>query len=134
MKRSNRQIRRNSVTDATKKRSAAQWGRIAQAEAAPTTTLTLPSGFEVEARRPPLTAWLMSGRLPEKFVTEAMTAAGKGTAAGALDKLEGADLLEMLSFIRDVVTATLVWPRIVVGADPDSEDEIDPTRTPEAVS
>lgn len=128
-------------TETTTKPNAAMWGRSVQ-EAETAIELALPSGFTVKVRRVPLTTWLMSGRLPEKFLGEAMDAAksdgddsvpfaDQAAEKEKLANLEGKELMQMLSFIRDVVTATVVHPRIVVGASPDSPDEIDPARIPE---
>ena len=113
--------------------SAAEWKRAAQSTAEAVAQLTLPSGFVVDVRRPPLATWLMSGRVPETFISEAIGAGGKGeTAEASVARLEGAELMQMLVFVRDVVAAAVVRPRIVVGAAEDSDDEIDPSAIPEA--
>jgi len=120
------------------RRNAQSWGAPTDAAtgAARTEELTLPSGFVVDVRRPSLMAWLMNGRVPETFVAAAMSVNDEGgdeeAKANALDGLEGDELVKMFAFMRDVVTETVVVPRIVVGAAADSEDEIDPSRIPDA--
>ena len=113
-------------------RSASGWRDKARTGATTSTViLTLPSGFEIEARRIALANWLATGRMPQRFVTEVMKATRKGKAldgeklAAALD---GDDLLKMLEFMRDVVQSAVVSPRIVVGGT--GEDEIDPSEIP----
>lgn len=109
--------------------SAAQWrAKKQQSEAeAPTVMLPLPSGAIVEARRLPLDAWLLSGRLPDAFVADVIkTLKEKPTTGAELPFVKAEDLkpeeVEMfLSTARDIVTATVVRPRIVEIATADDE-------------
>lgn len=133
----------SSEAATTTKPNAALWGQSNKV-AEPTTMLTLPSGFVIEVRRPALTTWLISGRLPEKFLSEAMSVARQAEseddsvpfadsrAKGLMKDLGDKEMLEMVAFMRDFVTAAVVHPRIVVDAPADSADEIDPSRIPEA--
>ncbi len=124
--------RDNQLTKTERARRNAQgWGAANGAqEGASIEELKLPSGFTVDVRRPPLMAWLVSGRVPERFVS-AVTK-GSGAAAGqTLEHLEGDELMGMLTFMRDLVMETVVAPRIRQGAPPDSTDEISPERIPD---
>lgn len=124
---------RSQVSRITKqertRRSAQSWGTPTASDAA-TEELTLPSGFVVDVRRPPLTAWMMNGRVPERLLASAM-GGDKAKAGQSLETMKDGEMLQMLKFVRDVVVATVISPRIVVGAAPDAEDEIDPSRIPE---
>lgn len=119
----------SEITNGQAMRSAKAWRACAKK----TTMLELPSGFSVEVCRPSLAAWFQSGRLPQPLVGMLMKAArGESSPGNILSDLGDDDFLEALKFMRDIVTATVVHPRIVAVADPESETEIGVDEIPEA--
>lgn len=88
----------------------------------PTTELTLPSGAVFTVQRPPLQVWLMAGRIPQSFVKQMLE--GKGEMP---EELSPEDTMASIAFIRDALLHAVVSPRLVVGADPNSETELDPS-------
>jgi len=101
--------------------------------------VTLPSsGAEVLLHRPSLEVWMMSGRIPQALTQKVLEMFGSGEKPKASEVLKrmqeegGKALQDSLIFVRDLVSATLVSPRLIVpsihGREADPEkDEIDPT-------
>lgn len=100
------------------RRSARNWKR-------PTTELTLPSGFTVTVQRPPLMAWIKSGRIPEELLGVAARAHGRGLSRGAVEEAMTGDTLKAAMDAMDMMVAgALVWPRVVEGYGENRDDEI----------
>lgn len=87
-----------------------------------TTELTLPSGLTVTAQRPPLQVWMMAGRIPQSFVKQMLD--GKGTTP---EELSSEETLASIAFVREAILYAVISPRLIVGADPESETELDPS-------
>lgn len=100
----------------------------------PTETVTMPSGFEWELRRPDLQAWVLTGRLPQSLLEEGMKAwrelkIVKGDVPNAEKLMAGMsdkDVLDSMIFMRELVRETCVNPRIGTGPDEIEPSEIDP--------
>jgi hypothetical protein len=87
--------------------------------------LELPSGLTVVVRRPPLHMWISAGKLPENLVKAMLAQRSKQ----ALDESMTAEQFkDIFKFMREVIVATVIEPRIVEGAMAD--DEIDPEDVP----
>lgn len=98
-----------------------------------TVPLLLPSGAVIEACRPPLESWLMTGKLPFNLVRQFLSAHPAETAEqqslGAAAENPEAVLKSLLA-VQQIVCATVVRPRIV--EDPQGgEDEIAPSDVPD---
>jgi hypothetical protein len=87
-----------------------------------TAEITLPSGLTVTVRRPPLQVWMMAGRIPQSFVKQILE--GKGETP---EELSPEDTMASIAFVRDAILYGVVSPRLVVGANPNSETELDPS-------
>jgi hypothetical protein len=122
------------------KYSADAWRKATPApEQSDVLDLTLPSGFTVQVTRPPLEMWIMAGAIPLELMDQAMSVLSANTEEEKLQRQQGVEealqsdpekLRKALIFMRDAVTRALVRPRIVVGADPNNPDEIDPKDVP----
>lgn len=117
----------------TKQRAKERVAAYRAAQASQSTEVTLPSGAEVLLRRIPVQMWLMSGRFPTAFLNKAIqTAASDGEPdkqgiAQAIENALPAERMEIFKFMVDVARFCFVEPRLVDGADPNSDDEIDPS-------
>lgn len=92
--------------------------------------VTLPSGFVWKLRTPPVQQFMLSGRLPKDLASK-LVQIGKITDKAARQKaiaenLTPEELTQNLAFGRDLLLYCAVQPRIVIDADPNSEDEIAP--------
>lgn len=99
--------------------SADAWAAKASIQSAParTVALRLPSGAVVEARRPPLDAWIASGKLPQALTQASLAAAGEEAAATNAAPAGEDNALEIVNgFIAmgKLVAETVVNPRIVL--------------------
>lgn len=103
--------------------NAQQW-RAAHAKLV---ELELPSGLTIGVRRPPVHVWISNGKLPEGLVKAMLASRNPQTAAEVMN-MSADQLKDMFTFMRDTIVATVVQPRIVVGATGD--DEIDPDDVP----
>jgi hypothetical protein len=88
--------------------------------------LELPSGLVVGVRRPPLHMWISAGKLPENLV-KAMLASRDPQQVASV-QMTPEQFKDLFRFMRETIVATVVEPRIVVGAT--SDDEIDPDDVP----
>jgi hypothetical protein len=88
--------------------------------------LELPSGLTVAVRRPPLHMWITAGKLPENLVKAML--AQRSKQALEESSMTPEQFKELFTFMREVIVATVVEPRIVEGAT--AEDEIDPEDVP----
>ena len=68
-----------------------------------------------------------NGKLPEGLVKAMLASRNPQTAAEVMN-MSADQLKDMFTFMRDTIVATVVQPRIVVGATGD--DEIDPDDVP----
>jgi hypothetical protein len=122
------------------KYNATAWRKATPApEASEIFDLTLPSGFVVQVTRPPLELWIMAGAVPLELIDQAMSVLGAASEEEKQIRQQGVEealksnpekLRKALTFMHDAVTRALVRPRIVVGADPNNPDEIDPKDVP----
>src|SRR2546423_10508741 len=104
-------------------REKTQAAREVQAKEIP-----LPSGMMVLAARIDLVDWLSTGMLPQVFVEEVLKIVEDGrkpTTSEVLRRAKGKAIIESLIFMRNIVQATLVSPRLVMRPDPE-KDEIAP--------
>jgi hypothetical protein len=116
---------------------ATQWRKVAK-RASGRAMLTLPSGMIIKVQRPNVGAWIRSGRVPQTVV-QAMLGAVKsgGDAKSPADAMKfmktlgQEQLFDVMKFMRDLVVETVLEPRIVENAPPDSEDEISPGEIPD---
>ena len=115
--------------------SADEWRkRASELALSKTTNLELPSGATVLVRRPPLTAWLRNGRLPESL-TRLIVKASQDSTAELQAKLTGTTMtgdeqLAMIKFMQDLVLYAVVRPKLVMGVSM-SPDEIGVAEIPE---
>lgn len=89
--------------------------------------LELPSGLTVAVRRPPLHMWISAGKLPENLV-KAMLAQRADKNALDAAQMTPEQFKDLFKFMREVIVATVVEPRIVENAT--AEDEISPDDVP----
>jgi hypothetical protein len=87
--------------------------------------LELPSGLTVLVRKPPLHLWIARGKLPENIVQASLNIQPGQTSPPPLSNDQ---LRSLFKFVREVVTTTVVEPRIV--ENPTSDDEISPDDVP----
>lgn len=86
--------------------------------------LILPSGATIKFCRPNLSAWLSGGRMPESFVLMlSKLEKSEMTGAVAMSQLTPEDLVKYQTFLNDLVVASVVFPRVVLG-ETDADDEI----------
>src|SRR2546423_15354210 len=93
-------------------REKTQAAREVQAKEIP-----LPSGMMVLAARIDLVDWLSTGMLPQVFVEEVLKIVEDGrkpTSSEVLRRAKGKAIIESLIFMRNIVQATLVSPRLVM--------------------
>jgi hypothetical protein len=82
---------------------------------------TLPSGAEVELRKPDIPRLVMeseTGEIPEYLTASVLANFKKGGQVVVDFEMTAADLPRMSKFLDTVVRAALVWPR-VVASEPD---------------
>jgi hypothetical protein len=91
----------------------------------------LPSGLKTKARKVPLRVWMIAGRVPEVFLQQMMSVEPQDDAGEQTQPESIKQNTEMLNFIGEVFRYSLAFPRLVAGASPDSEEEIDPAEVPE---
>jgi|SRR5215213_2012693 len=108
--------------------SAAAWGAAAKSN-----LLTLPSGAVVEVKRPGPEVYLKFGQMPQALVsllvkTKNPDQLEHATVMASFAQLSDEEFKQYMLFARDIVAASVVRPKIVVGAT--GEDEIDPSDIP----
>jgi len=89
--------------------------------------LELPSGLTVVVRRPPLHMWISAGKVPESLVKAMLSQRNQQVTADAL-QMSPEQFKGLFTFMREVIVATVVEPRIVENAT--AEDEIAPEDVP----
>lgn len=90
----------------------------------PTETVTLASGSVFELRRPDLQGYILTGRLPQSLLTEAMTAWKANGIVSAEDitkQMGDQEVIDSLIFMREVVHECCVNPKFVEIATEDDE-------------
>lgn len=109
----------------TKPMSAREYRAHAQAQKAeqPTEIVTLKSGSVFELRRPDIQGYVVTGRLPQTLLTEAMAAWKKsGVAPQTLaSQLGEQEVVDSLIFMREIVHDACVNPKFVEVATADDE-------------
>jgi hypothetical protein len=91
--------------------------------------LELPSGLTVMVRKLPLHLWISAGKLPENLVSTMLNAQSQLPGVPqAAPRMDSEQFKNMFRFMRDVILATVVEPRIVDQAT--SDDEISPDDIP----
>lgn len=86
----------------------------------PTEIVKLKSGSVFELRRPDLSAYMVTGRLPQSLVSIGMKAWKKG-AENAANDLNDDEAAETLIFMREIVHECTVNPKFVQFATNDNE-------------
>lgn len=86
----------------------------------PTEIVKLKSGSVFELRRPNLSAYMVTGRLPQSLVSVGMKAWKKGPEQVATD-LNDDEAMETLIFMREIVHECTVRPKFVQFATNDDE-------------
>lgn len=92
--------------------------------------LELPSGLAVMVRKPPLHLWITAGKLPENIVQTMLKAREDlpGMQAQGQSRLDAEEIKSIFRFMREVIVATVIEPRIT--EHPSSDDEISPDEVP----
>lgn len=89
----------------------------------PTETVTLKSGTVFELRRPDLMGYVVTGRLPQSLLTEAITAwknSGIASPSQIISQIGERETIDALILMREVVHDTCVNPKFVeVATEPD---------------
>jgi hypothetical protein len=84
-------------------------------------------GIIADLKRPALAVWIANGRVPDGLLdTMAKGSKGKSTTVN----IEGKDLPVMMGFALELAKDSFVWPKLVDGADPESDDELEPGSIP----
>lgn len=108
--------------------AAAYLGKVQEAKAGdPVFDLAVPSGFVWKVRKPDLTPYVICGELPVDLVSEVARSIGHGEENvddTTSEKMSPEDEAKILIFMREVVQAAAVEPRITT--TPDGPDEIHP--------
>lgn len=102
-----------------RRRSAAEWrDKTKQREEERVEELTLPSGFIVDARRPPIADWVKRKQIPSNLMSVAMDAHGTAqtSVASLMKGLKEKDIDDLLQFVAKTVQATVISPKIVPSA------------------
>lgn len=88
----------------------------------PAEIVTLKSGSVFELRRPDLSGYMKTGRLPQSLVTQGMNAwSSKKTAEQVAKDLDDKDVIDSLIFMREIVHDCTVKPKFVEFATDDDE-------------
>lgn len=104
--------------------SAAEYRANAEKRKAerPTETVTLKSGSVFELRRPDLSGYMKTGRLPQSLVSQGLSAWNdKKTPEQVARELNDKDVIESLIFMREIVHDCTVTPKFVEFATNDNE-------------
>jgi hypothetical protein len=104
--------------------SAAQYRANAEKRKAeqPTEIVTLKSGSVFELRRPELSGYMKTGRLPQSLMTQGLNAwNAKKTPEQIAKDLDDKDVVESLIFMREIVHDCTVTPKFVEFATNDNE-------------
>lgn len=88
----------------------------------PTEIVPLKSGSVFELRRPDLSGYMKTGRLPQSLVTQGLNAwNAKKTPEQVAQDLDDKDVIESLIFMREIVHDCTVRPKFVEFATNDNE-------------
>lgn len=88
----------------------------------PTQVVKLKSGSVFELRRPDLSAYMVTGRLPQSLVREGMKAWKTNISADKIaSDLDDQDVVDSLIFMREIVHDCTVNPRFVEFATEDNQ-------------
>lgn len=110
----------------TKPMSGREYRLHAQAQKAeqPTEIVTLKSGSVFELRRPDIQGYVVTGRLPQTLLTEAMAAwkkSGIASPAQLATQLGEKEVVDSLIFMREIVHEACVNPKFVEFATVDDD-------------
>lgn len=112
------------MTTELKPMSAAQYRINAERKRSerPTEIVQLKSGSVFELRRPDLSAYMVTGRLPQTLVREGMKAWKSNVSAETMAAdLDDDDVVDSLIFMREIVHDSTVNPRFVEFATEDNQ-------------
>ena len=104
---------------------AEQWAALLQnvpvkEEEEPTAEIEL-CGFRFLAKRPPLSVWIRSGRLPQSLLVQLLNLEKDPDAEISSSTIPVEDLPQTVDFQREAVLHAIVSPRIVTGRPGDGE-------------
>lgn len=118
-------------TGATQGGASAWRNAASQAAEYEAIDLPLPSGFVCKATRPPLDVWFVAGAVPTDLMEKVQAAVrssedeeGREAVVREALQTDPAQAIKLAAFMRDAVMHAVVWPRIVLDADPSDPNQM----------